>query len=141
MATPFTFSHFVGRWVFALVLVFATYNPSGYSYLDWLLAKSADISPILVIVGLVLLIGWIVYLRASFMSLGWLGIVLSGALLACFVWLLVDVGLLSLQSVSAFSWVVLVLVSLLLAVGMSWSHIRRRLSGQVDTDDLEDGRG
>ena len=29
-------------------------------------------------------------------------------------------------------------LSLILAVGLSWSHIRRRLTGQVDVDDLED---
>ena len=28
--------------------------------------------------------------------------------------------------------------SLLLATGMSWSHIRRRLTGQLDVDDVED---
>ncbi len=88
-----------------------------------------------------MLIGWIIYLRATFLSMGWLGIILSLALLGGFVWLLVDIGLLSLQSVSAFTWVALLLLSLVLAVGMSWSHIRRRLTGQVDTDDLEDGRG
>jgi hypothetical protein len=30
--------------------------------------------------------------------------------------------------------VVLIGVSLILAVGMSWSHISRRLTGQADTD-------
>ena len=29
---------------------------------------------------------------------------------------------------------VLVLLATIMAVGLSWSHIRRRLSGQVDTD-------
>ena len=57
------------------------------------------------------------------------------------VWLFVDIGWLNLKDVGVMSWVVLVIVSLLLAVGMSWSHIRRRLTGQVDTDDVEDGRG
>jgi hypothetical protein len=33
---------------------------------------------------------------------------------------------------------VLFVISALLAVGMTWSHIRRRLSGQFDIDDIED---
>jgi len=37
-------------------------------------------------------------------------------------------------------WHVPVLVlSLILATSMSWSHIRRRLSGQLDVDDVETG--
>jgi len=50
----------------------------------------------------------------------------------------VDVGLLSLDSTGALTWVVLLLLSLILATGMSWSHIRRRLTGQFDVDDIED---
>ena len=141
MASSFSFSLFLGRWVFALLLVFGTYNPTDFSYVSWLTSRGVEFGPLIFIVGIVLLIGWIIYLRATFLSMGWLGIILGAALLGCVVWLFVDIGLLSLSSVNAFSWVVLVVISLLLAVGISWSHIRRRLTGQVDTDDLDDGRG
>jgi hypothetical protein len=63
---------------------------------------------------------------------------LGAAFFACLIWLLVDVGLLSLDSTSALTWVVLLLLSLILATGMSWSHIRRRLTGQFDVDDMDD---
>ena len=33
--------------------------------------------------------------------------------------------------------VLLGVIAALLAIGMSWSHIRRRLSGQYDTDEIE----
>ena len=140
MAGTFGVSSFVGRWLFAILLVFGTYNPTGYSYVDWVMAESG-VTPVIAIVGLLLLTGWIIFLRATFLSMGWLGIVLGAALLGCIVWLFVDIGWLNLKDVGVMSWVVLVIVSLLLAVGMSWSHIRRRLTGQVDTDDVEDGRG
>ena len=71
------------------------------------------------------------------MSMGWLGIILGAAFFGCIVWLLVDVGWLSLESTNAFAWVVLVLLSLILAIGMSWSHIRRRLTGQFDVDEVD----
>lgn len=141
MATQFDTRSFGGRWLFAIVLVFGTYNPSGFSYIGWLFGTGTQFSPAIAVVGLAILIGWIIYLRATYMSMGWLGIALGAGLLACLVWLLVDIGLLSLKSVSAFSWVVLLLLSLILAVGMSWSHLRRRFSGQVDVDNLDDGRG
>ena len=52
--------------------------------------------------------------------------------------LFVDLGWLRLEADGAMTWVVLAVLSLILAVGMSWSHIRRRLTGQVDVDELED---
>ena len=61
--------------------------------------------------------------------------VLGVILLAGLVWLFIDFGVLSLDSVSAVTWVVLVCIAALLAVGLSWSHIWRRLTGQFEVDD------
>ena len=138
MANEFNVGSFFARWLFAALLVFGTYNPTEYSYLSWLLAEGTEFGPIVALVGMILLIAWIVFLRATFLSLGWLGICLGAALFACVLWLLVDVGLLSLNSTSAITWLVLLVLSLILATGMSWSHIRRRLTGQFDVDDIED---
>ena len=138
MATEFTAGSFLGRWLFAIALVFGTYNPSGYSYASWLLGENTELGPLHAIVGLVLLIAWIIYLRATFLALGVLGITLGSALFAAIVWLLVDVGLVSLDSTGIITYLVLLLLSLILATGMSWSHIRRRLTGQFDVDDIED---
>ena len=138
MATEFTAGSFLGRWIFAAALVFGTYNPSGYSYVSWLLAEQTELGPVVAIVGLVLLIGWIIYLRATFLSMGWLGVTLGTALFAAIIWLLVDVGWLSVDSTGFITYLALLLVSLILAAGMSWSHIRRRLTGQFDVDDMDD---
>ena len=138
MATEFTAGSFLGRWVFALALTLGTYNPSGYSYVGWSLGEGTEFGPVLAIVGLVLLIAWIIYLRATFMSLGWLGVSLGAALFACIIWLFVDLGWLSLDSTSLLGYLALLLLSLILATGMSWSHIRRRLTGQFDVDEMDD---
>ncbi len=138
MANRFDFGSFLLRWLFAAVLVFGTYNPTGYGYINWVMAPTTQFGPLIAILGLVLLIGWIIYLRATFMSMGWLGIVLGGALFGCIVWFFIDLGWLTLDSPGVLTWVVLVLVSLLLGVGMSWSHVRKRLTGQIDVDDVED---
>ncbi|MEM6302024.1 MAG: DUF6524 family protein [Pseudomonadota bacterium] len=138
MAKSFGFDSFLYRWVFAAALVFGTYNPTAYSFVGWLLSEDFSFGPAPALLGVVLLIAWIVYLRATFNSLGIIGIALGATLFACLIWLLVDIGVLNAQATGAVTWLALVLVSLLLATGMSWSHIRRRLSGQLDVDDVED---
>jgi hypothetical protein len=35
-------------------------------------------------------------------------------------------------------WIGLVMVATILAIGMSWSHVRRRLTGQADVDDVDE---
>ena len=137
MAKNFTTVSFIARWGFAAVLVLGTYNPSGYSYIGWLMSKDVTFGPVLAIVGLVLLIAWIIYLRATFLSMGWLGVSLGAALFAAIIWLLVDIGWLHLDSTGIIAYLALLLLSIILATGMSWSHIRRRLTGQVDVDDVE----
>ena len=139
MASNFGPDSFMLRWIFALLLVLGTYNPTPFSYISWLLADGFSFGPVPALLGVILVIAWIVFLRATFLSIGWLGIVLGIALFSCLIWLLVDIGLLSLESRGVLTWLSLIVVSLLLGVGMSWSHIRRRLSGQLDVDDVETG--
>ena len=119
--SEFTIVSYLGRLAFAAILVFGTYNPTDYSYIGWVFAEETSFGPVIALVGVALLIGWVVFLRATWMSLGALGVILGTALFACLIWLLVDVGWLSLDSPSAISWVVLLLLSLVLATGMSWS--------------------
>jgi hypothetical protein len=129
---------FLGRWLFALILVLGTYNPSGYSYVTWLFSETTEFGPPVVIVGIVLLIGWIFFTKTTFDALGWLGVILGGALFAAVIWLLIDMGLISLDSTGILTWLSLVVISLILGAGMAWSHIKRRLTGQINVDDVED---
>lgn len=142
MARHFNSQGFMWRFIFALVMVYLTYNPTGLSYYHW--AKDAFfgdgsfMTPPFAMVSVVLLIGWTVYLRATFRSLGGFGLLLAIAFFAIILWWLVDLGLLGIKNVSVFSFIVLFLLAAVLAVGMSWSHIRRRLSGQADMDDVDE---
>ena len=135
MATEFSPGSFLGRWIFALILVFATYNPTDYSFVSWIIADGTAFSPVIAVVGLLLLIGWTIFLRATLMSLGIVGIALGLALFSAIVWMMVDFGIIDAEDTGVLTYVALVLLSLILATGMSWSHIRRRLSGQFDVDD------
>ncbi len=135
----FNFFGFVWRFVASLFLVLISYNPTRYSYWGWVTAaqnaEPPNLGPEHFVVGIVLMIGWVILLAATQRSLGVLGLMLGGALLGGVVWLLVDIGWLSVASVSSATWVGLICVALLLAVGLSWSHVWRRLTGQFEVDD------
>lgn len=126
------------RFLVGLVLVFASYNPEEWSYWHWALANLPDFSVLKAFVGVVLLIGWTIYLRATVRSLGPFGLILAVAFFGTLIWLLVDTGILPADSVRAVSYIVLVIISGVLAVGVSWSHVRRRLTGQIDVDEIEE---
>ncbi|MGW8227429.1 MAG: DUF6524 family protein [Gammaproteobacteria bacterium] len=125
------------RFLLALLLVFATYNPSGYSYFDWGIKNIADFSILKLFAGVVLLIGWAMFIRATLVSLGPFGITLAVAFFGTLLWLVVDWGLIPASSVKAVTYLILVAASAVLATGMTWSHIRRRLSGQLDVDETD----
>ena len=70
----FSASSFFIRLIVAVVLVVATFNPmSPYSYFYWalspLLIDFSSFNAIKGLVGMGLLIGWCIYLRATIMSL------------------------------------------------------------------------
>jgi hypothetical protein len=46
-------------------------------------------------------------------------------------------GIVSTSSTTLISWLVLILLAAVLAIGMSWSHLRRRWAGQADVDDID----
>ena len=135
---PLTVEGFLLRFLFALLLVLLTYNPSCYSYVHWLENSFSNFGPLLAISCLSLIIGWVIYLRATLRSLGLVGLILAGLFFATIIWLFIDWGWLSLDNVNAVSWVILIILSAVLAVGISWSHIRRKISGQVDADDVDE---
>jgi uncharacterized membrane protein len=121
----------------SLLLVLATYNPTSFSYYRWLRADMSDggLGPEHFVVGIGLIIGWTILVVATHRSLGTLGVVLGAALIGGVIWLLTDLGLVAVGSVSALTWVSLICLAVLLAVGLSWSHVWRRLTGQYEVDD------
>jgi hypothetical protein len=131
----FDFASFALRFVFAFALVFLTYNPTDYSWVSWL---QSDIPMVYKAAGgVILLIGWVMYLRATWNSLGAIGTLLAAAFFGILIWLFIEWGFFSLDDSSVIQWVVEFVLVGVLAVGMSWSHIRRKISGQYDTDEIE----
>lgn len=125
------------RMLSALVLVVVTWNPSGWSYAHWAFTSERPFGAMHALVGVALLCLWVLYVRAAQAALGMLGVFLLVLLFGTFVWVLSEWGLIDLHSTSAWSWVTLLVAGFILGIGLCWSHLRRRLTGQVDVDELE----
>lgn len=138
MGSQLTWGGFGLRLLCAVLLVIVTYNPEGYSYYDWVVHGEPHFTVFKAFVGVVLLIGWTIYLRATLRSLGPIGLGLCVALFGTFIWLLIDMGWVPADSVRAVSYIVMFILSMVLSIGISWSHIRRRLTGQLDIDDVDE---
>ena len=134
----FTPVSFLLRWIIALVLVFATFNPTDYSFYRWVMPMDGEGLPLKALAGILLLIVYVIYFRATWRSIGPIGVSLAAALLAALIWVSIDLGLLNLTQPTIMTWVLLFAFATILAVGISWSHIRRRVSGETDIDDVDE---
>ena len=143
MARPsFSLASFLLRWLVALVLVFATFNPTDYSYYRWVAGMDAGMDggnlALKALAGVALVILYVIYLRATWRSIGPIGLALATAFLGALIWVTIDLGLLDLERPTIVTWVLLFALATILAIGISWSHVRRRVSGQADMDDIDE---
>jgi len=125
------------RLVFAMALVLLTFNPTGHSYYHWLADGFPSVQPAEAVAGIALVIAWVFFIRSTLAAIGTLGLALMLAFFASVVWWVVSKGWLDLGDRRAMAWVVLVAVGLVLGIGMSWSHVRRRLTGQAAVDRVD----
>lgn len=133
----FGWNSFNVRFIFAIIVVFATYNPEGASYYHWVYDSLPQFSVLKAFIGVILLIGWVVLIRATIGSLGAIGVILSAAFFGLAIWLIIDVLGLSMDNSRVISYIVEIMLASVLSIGVSWSHVRRRVTGQLDTDELE----
>ncbi len=133
----FKFTGLLWRLAFSLALVLLTFNPSGFSYFHWLGDGFPTIQPLKAVIGILLLAGWVFFVRSALLALGKIGLTLVVALFAAIVWWMAHNGWLQLSNRSTMAWVVLCILGLVLGIGMSWAHIQRRISGQAAVDEVE----
>ena len=122
------------RILLAVLLVFATWNPSGWSYADWALRDRESFDAVKAFVGVVLLGGWVFCVRAAWVSLGALGLVLVVLLLGTLVWMLVQFGVVPANDRRMLVWIVLAAVGVLLGIGLSWARLRQRATGELEVN-------
>lgn len=128
---------FVLRWVFAFLLVSLTYNPTQYNYVEWAVLNYKSETPLAVLMGLLLVISYIVYLRATLRSIGPFGVILILSVVGATLWVLYDKDMLSMSNKDLNTWIGVFALSTVLGIGLSWSIVRRMLTGQADVDDLD----
>lgn len=135
----FTIGSFFLRLLLALVVVLVTFNPSGFSFFHWTRDAflASNLGPLHLLAGIALLIGWVLFVQATRQSLGLFGIVLVASLFAVVAWMLFFYDVLQNHSSAVLTWLILVGVAVVLTVGMSWAHLRRRLSGQATVDEVD----
>mgnify|MGYP003580919306 FL=1 len=144
MAVPmFGFKSFGARFLFAFALVCLTWNPTRFNYVAWMLAQfdletRSSIWPLVAFCGIIMLAGWIFFLRTTAQTLGTGGIVLCIGLSVVVFWALFKYNIVSSGSTTLIAWIVLLLFSAILATGMSWAHLRKRWSGQATVDEVDE---
>jgi hypothetical protein len=126
------------RWLFAFILLSATFNSSEWNFVRWARTNYAEQLPLTVFLGLLLTIGYIIYLRATIRSIGAFGMILVLAVVGALIWVLHDYGFLTLDNTTLNVWLAIFALSVVLGIGLSWSIVRRRLSGQQDMDDVDE---
>lgn len=130
------------RFLAALLLVYLTFNPTGLSWFHWTIkpmiesptAALSTLNPLKVLAGISLAACWWFFLQASQRSLGVVGAIFILALFATFFWALSYWHIFTPGSSAAIAHLTLVSVALILGLGLSWSSVKRRITGQVDTD-------
>jgi Family of unknown function (DUF6524) len=120
------------RVALAVAVVLITFNPSGISFYHWLTAAPVGITALKAFAGVGLLVVWVVCLRTAYVALGTVGLVLGCLLLGTFVWVLFDMDVLHAVSSTAMVWIGLIVFGAVLGVGLSWSLIRARTTGQIE---------
>ncbi len=139
--TKFSWGNYFLRLIGAALLVFLTYNPEHISFYHWVRPVIADFSRfevLMALAGVVLLIGWAIYLRATVRSLGAFGTLLAVAFFATLIWVLITYTPIPRDNLKVVVYLVLAGAAGVLSVGISWSHVRRRLTGQLDVDETDD---
>jgi len=135
----FSIGGFFLRLLLAIAVVLLTFNPSGFSFFHWTRDAflNSSLGPLHLLAGIALLIGWVLFVQATRQTLGLLGVALVASLFAVLVWMLFFYDVVRSGSTTTFIWIALFGVALVLSVGMSWAHLRRRLSGQATVDEVD----
>ena len=123
------------RWLLIAGVLFATYNPSGRSFVHWVGTSEAPLSLRLAL-GFLLAAGLAFFVQLTFRSLGYPGVWMLTIIVTTVSASLVQLGVIT--PVSSAQWITFVQLALAtaLTVGVSWSAIRTRVAGQVDSDDV-----
>lgn len=123
------------RLLIAMFVIFGGFNPSGYSYYHWLQQEGGDWA-VKLFVGLTLIVILYLQVNAMWRSMRLVGTTMLTIVVLSGVWLASDLGIVDLHDRTQFILTMQIALTLLLGTGFCWSHIRYRLSGQMDSENI-----
>ncbi|CAK0744273.1 membrane hypothetical protein [Gammaproteobacteria bacterium] len=127
--TDFTPRRYLVHWLASASLVMMTYNPFGHSYYHWITTPGGSVF-FKILAGLGLFFVQVFTLWWITSSVGRIGLVAGVGILALSSYeILKRMGTSSLFTKQM---IVELLLATLLAVGLSWPHMRTRLTGQLE---------
>lgn len=129
-AGGFGFSDFLIRFLFIFTLIAATYNPTGYSFLDWAFNGDTTYLAVKVFIGLSLFLLHSYVLGIARRGLGRGGIGLAVIFFVTLIWALHSQQWLP-ESYSLFAMLVEAILSIVMAAGLSIVILWTKASGQV----------
>jgi len=134
--STFSGSSLVVRLLFSLALVFATYNPTGYSFFHWLIDAGAGPLSLKLLATVSLVMIYYASARIAFAALRRSGVIAAALLILLCV---IEMALLVptprkaswRMAVEAGQYVVLLAIAVMVSFGISWSSLIERLTGQL----------
>jgi hypothetical protein len=123
------------RYLFTLWIMFAFYNPSGRSFYHWVSEADAPRS-VKVFVGCLMITGFMILGGATIRSLGYPGLFGLIIILTTLGGTIIDLGFVDTSSGPQLIVAIQGITATGLTIGLCWSTIRARLTGQVDSDDV-----
>jgi hypothetical protein len=118
------------RTLACFLVVFATWNPTGYSFLSWARYSPWATAPEIAVAGTLLLGLHILFVRIAWLSLGADGVSAAVAILLAGLLTLWEFDLVDLWQSAVWPYLLLTAFSLVLAIGVTWSLLKRRIVGQ-----------
>lgn len=116
---------FALRFFLSAGLVLLTFNPTGTSFFHYAKATLPSVNGLFALTTVLLLIAWVVMVRATFRALGAIGVLLMAALLGALIWVGADAGLFNLNDGTLRAWLALAVLIIVLTVGLSWRGFKR----------------
>ena len=118
------------RTLACFLVVFATWNPTGYSFLSWARYSPWATAPEIAVAGTLLLGLHILFARIAWLSLGADGVSAAVAILLAGLLTLWEFDLVDIWQSAVWPYLLLSGFSLVLAIGVTWSLLKRRIVGQ-----------
>lgn len=126
-----TIGGILARVMMCLALVFGTWNPTGYCYLDWVRSPGPLLSEKAAATGALLTL-FVLFIRIAHSALGRPGIAASVAVMLTGTFSLSELDVIDLGQPRTRTYVLLTCSALLLAIGMLWSLFKERVMGQAN---------